>query len=230
MEIPEITTVSQRCPHCGTITYFERKLIWPISSIKSLTPVMRAKLHTDSDGNQVLVNKCLGCSKIIIELDNSVGPFKNRIWPLTKRTAPFEVALVPEQINKDYQEAALIETLSPGASAAISRRCLQNILKDKYAGIILDAFNLKKQVQLTLDANVFPSHITDELHGIRSIGNHSAHTNVDPITNEIVEVGQTEAAACLDVVEQIIDFCYVQPANAKKRKAEREKKFGIDTK
>ena len=38
---------------------------------------------------------------------------------------------VPSEFTKDYQEACLVLTDSPKASAALSRRCLQNLLREE---------------------------------------------------------------------------------------------------
>jgi hypothetical protein len=38
---------------------------------------------------------------------------------------------VPPEFANDYKEACLIIANSPKASAALSRRCLQNILREK---------------------------------------------------------------------------------------------------
>ena len=87
---------------------------------------------------------------------------------------------------------------------------------------------LKAQTNAVLKANVLPTYISDELHGIRSIGNDAAHENIDPATNEIIDVESAEASACLDVIELLIDHCYVKPVDAAKRKAAREAKHGPD--
>jgi hypothetical protein len=77
---------------------------------------------------------------------------------------------------------------------------------------------------------VLPSYLAEELHGIRSIGNAGAHTEIDPANNETIDVAPGEAAACLDIIEELVKHLYVEPYLTKQRKAEREKKFGLDTK
>ena len=50
------------------------------------------------------------------------------VWPISgERPVPPEV---PEHIAADYKEATLVLNLSPKASAALSRRCLQAILRE----------------------------------------------------------------------------------------------------
>lgn len=156
-----------------------------------------------------------------------------RIWPRLERPFPAEARLlpqIPEAVKIDFREASKTEELSPVASATLSRRCMQTILKDKFQKQIGAATKLKAQVKAVLDANVLPPFISDELHGIRSIGNMGAHASFDPETNELIEVESGEASACLDVLEGLIKFCYVDPILSAERKANREKKFGPDEK
>jgi hypothetical protein len=39
---------------------------------------------------------------------------------------------VPLVVRQDYTEACLIKDISPRASAALARRCLQGMIRDKY--------------------------------------------------------------------------------------------------
>lgn len=239
MNVPQklrLSANAMTCPHCQSQSYFDIENIWPELPDKRLgnDGLSRALYEKLNKRFYSRVSTCVGCKQPVIDIfPNGIGApggGSKRIWPTQSRRFPFPeyVDKIPRSIVSDFTEASLIEDLSPSASATLSRRCLQTILKDQFQNVLGDAYNLKKQVEKVLLANVLPSHIDDELHGIRSIGNNAAHPNIDPATNEIIEVQSGEAAACLDVLEDLIDHCYVRPIKATLRKEAREKKFGRD--
>ena len=100
-------------------------------------------------------------------------------------------------------------------AAALSRRCLQHLLREK-AGI--KKGDLSNEIQQVLDSRQLPSHLGDELDAIRNIGNFAAHPLKATNTGEIVEVEPHEAEWLLSVLEQLFDFFFVQPARAKERR------------
>lgn len=125
--------------------------------------------------------------------------------------APIEV---DTHIAKDYNESCAVFSLSPKASAALSRRCLQNILREKAN---VKKGDLVKEIQDAI-ANGLPTYISESVDAIRNIGNFAAHPSKDKVTGEIVEVEPGEAEWLLDVLELLFDFYYVQPELAKKKK------------
>lgn len=126
-------------------------------------------------------------------------------------------AEVPENIASDYKEACLVFPFSAKASAALSRRCLQNLLIDAAKVTKRDLYD---QIQEVLDSKQVPSHLADSIDAIRNIGNFAAHPAKSKSTGEIMPVEPEEAEWNLDVLEALFDFYYVQPAKvAKKRDA-----------
>ena len=117
----------------------------------------------------------------------------------------------------DYREACLVLADSPKASAALSRRCLQHILREK-AGVRQG--NLYNEIQEVLSSNSLPSDIAESIDLIRNIGNFAAHPTKSESSGEIVPVEPGEAEWCLDVIEMLYDFYFVRPdTNKKKREA-----------
>lgn len=118
---------------------------------------------------------------------------------------------VPEPIRLDYQEACLIRGLSPKASATLSRRCLQGMIRDFWGitrpRLIDEIRELKDKVDpMTWDA----------IDGIRSIGNIGAHMEAD--INVIIDVDTDEAEALIQLVESLIDDWYVERDNRRVRR------------
>ncbi len=132
------------------------------------------------------------------------------VWPRTQpRPVPQEV---PINIAADYREAVLVLTLSPKASAALSRRCLQAVLR----GAGYNQHDLVKQIDAALPN--LPSHIATSIDAIRNIGNFAAHPGKDKTSGEIIDVEPGEAEWNLDVLDLLFDFYYVQPAIAQVKK------------
>jgi hypothetical protein len=124
---------------------------------------------------------------------------------------------VPFYIAEDYTEACLVLKVSPKASAALSRRCLQNLLRDA-AGIKSE--KLVDAIKEVVDSGKLPSQITDSIQAIRYIGNFAAHPDENKNTGEIMPVEPHEAEWSLDILESLFDFYCVQPAkNAQRREA-----------
>jgi hypothetical protein len=147
----------------------------------------------------------------------------NMIYPFlsTRPKAPIEV---DEHISQDYNEACLVLSLSPKASAALSRRCLQNILREK-AGV--KPGNLIKEIEQVLADPKTPSYITESIDAVRNVGNFAAHPQKDQTSGEIIDVDPEEAEWLLDVLELLFDFYYVQPEIAKKKKAALDAKLAL---
>jgi len=82
--------------------------------------------------------------------------------------APLEV---PTVIAENFNEACLVFSDSPQASAALSRRCLQLLLGEKG---ISKSDNLSKAIDDALSSHP-PTYIAENLDAIRNIGNFAAH-------------------------------------------------------
>ncbi|NRS90883.1 hypothetical protein HNQ02_003830 [Flavobacterium sp. 7E] len=129
---------------------------------------------------------------------------------------------MPNEFSIDYTEACLVLNDSPKASSALSRRCLQHILREK-AGI--KKGDLGSEIQQVIDSEKLPSHITDSIDAIRNIGNYAAHPMKSKETGEIVEVEPGEAEWNLDVIEMLFDYYFVQPEKTKQKRELLNKKL-----
>lgn len=109
---------------------------------------------------------------------------------------------IPEPIRDDYAEACLIRDLSPKASATLSRRCLQGIIRD-FWGIsksrLVDEIN---ELQGKIDKPTW-----DAINAVRSIGNIGAHMERD--INVIIDVDADEAQLLIGLIEILLKDWYV---------------------
>ena len=177
----------------------------------------------------IFVQDCPECDQYIVEyvlfaadIDHQEPLTKEIIWPKVKpgaRPAPPEV---PAKFAEDYIEACLVLEDSPKASAALSRRCLQLILRDQLCVI---KGTLYSEIREAINRTDMPSHISDTLDHIRTIGNFATHPNKFSATGEIVPVEHGEAEWCLKLIEDLFDFCFVAPARARERQKTLDAKF-----
>lgn len=128
---------------------------------------------------------------------------------------------IPGPIREDYYEACLIRTRSPKASATLSRRCLQGMIRDfcgiSKARLIDEIRDLKAQV----DNGTAPPGVTietiDAIDSVRSVGNIGAHMEKD--INVIVEVDENEAKLLIELIELLFEDWYVARNSRKERLA-----------
>lgn len=109
---------------------------------------------------------------------------------------------VPKPIKEDYYEACRIRDLSPKASATLSRRCLQGMIRD-FWGISKD--RLKDEIDALKEK--VDSDTWSSIDAVRGVGNIGAHMEKD--INIIVDVEPDEAQLLIGLVEQLIDDWYV---------------------
>jgi Domain of unknown function (DUF4145) len=108
----------------------------------------------------------------------------------------------------DYSEACLVLPDSEEASAALSRRCLQHLLREKSGAKKGDLAN---EIQQVLDSGKLPTYLAEDLDAIRNIGNFAAHPVKATNSGAIVDVEPREAEWLLNVLEGLFDFYFVQP-------------------
>jgi hypothetical protein len=132
-------------------------------------------------------------------------------WPLIPPSASKHFPdYVPEAIREDYGEACLIRDLSPKASATLSRRCLQGILRDFWKvkpGRLVDEI---EQVKDKIDPITW-----DAIEAVRKLGNIGAHMEKD--INVLVDVDPEEAALLIGLVETLLKEWYVAREERKVR-------------
>jgi Domain of unknown function (DUF4145) len=220
-----------KCPHCNTgISQAFATVAFPaFPLVTSREGTFLAAPVTWSASYQ----RCSECHEVIIYLNRvysgyttqkrgtNVGhhapypPYSFLAHPnaRTRSVAPEVV----DPYRQDFQEACKVLADSPKASAALSRRCLQAILRDKAGTATKDLY---EQIEEVTNPPRFQAHIVEGLHAVRNIGNIAAHSMKSTTTGAIVDVEPGEAEWNLDVLEMPFDFYFVQPAIAAKRKAE----------
>jgi hypothetical protein len=149
---------------------------------------------------------------------------KNRSWlcyPKAVSRTPLS-SDVPQAFATDYREACITLADSAKASAALSRRCLQHVLRE--IGKVKPG-NLADEIQQVMDSGKLPTHLAESLDAIRNIGNFAAHPIKSKASGEVLDVEPGEAEWNLDVLEGLFDFYFIQPAITKKRREDLNQKL-----
>jgi hypothetical protein len=131
-----------------------------------------------------------------------IGP-PEQVWSLVPPSAAKTFPdYIPRPIVEDYTEACLIKDLSPKASATLSRRCLQGMIRDFWniqkARLIDEIAELRERLDpLTWGA----------IDAVRGVGNIGAHMEKD--INLIIDVDPMEAAKMIGLIELLVDDWYI---------------------
>jgi hypothetical protein len=216
-----------KCPFC-TINFHDNWIEAPVSRNG------RHLLVPGGNENQRWTLRsaiCPGadCGKMTIELSirdalSSIYAMPwRRIVPIGANRGPVP-GIVPKPIAADYVEACNVLPFSPKASAALSRRCLQNMMHDHG----YKDRDLAREIDLLLKETdplkALPRKLRQTVDAIRNFGNFSAHPIDDKTTLQIIDVDPHEAEWCLETIEEMFDHFYVGPAEAAAKKA------GLDAK
>lgn len=165
---------------------------------------------------------CPACHKAsiflqVLSIDNTDLVLREiQVWPKGVARSPLP-AEVPEAFAADYREACLVVADSPKASAALGRRCLQHLLREKAR---VKPNDLSKEIDEVLASKTLPSDLADAIDAIRNIGNFAAHPLKSTNTGLVLDVEPGETEWLLDVLEALFDFYFMRPAQlAAKRDA-----------
>jgi len=207
-----------KCPHCLNAVHYEPRQIL---------------IGKDDEGHWAIESGiCPACKRAVLVLLSGEASYgwdgsgpqtfseihkvatRRLIRPRgTQRRCPPEV---PLELAGDFHEAALVIEDSPTASAALSRRCLQHLLR---MAAQVKSGNLADEIQQVLDSKTLPPHVAENLDSIRNVGNFAAHPMKDKATDRILPVEPNEAEWNLDVLEGLFDFYFTQPARSATKRA-----------
>lgn len=109
---------------------------------------------------------------------------------------------IPKSIIKDYEEACSIIEDSPKASATLSRRCLQGMIRDFWQVKGATLFKEIESIKDKIDPLTWQS-----IDATRKIGNIGAHMEKD--INFIIDVDDKEAQALVRLIEVLIKDWYI---------------------
>ena len=221
------------CPHCLVAVHVE----WhaqPVLDVRHRRYPLRS-VHWN-----IVATECPSCDELIARInevqhlnaytnDTPVGYearktagsktiLEDRLVHPSHRNRPaVDSESLPQTLKEDYLEACEVLEISPKASAVLSRRVLQGILKEQG----YDSRNLQQQITDVLEEDG-PEALSDSLRAtidvIRHFGNFSAHPIITQETTlQLVDVEPDEAEWCLQIVEELFRHYYVEADRRRKR-------------
>src|SRR5205814_2044842 len=126
-----------------------------------------------------------------------------------KWSARITDASVPQVYRDDLNEAGAVVHTSPRASAALTRRLLQTVLREHFKIQYPDLVN---EIDEFLKRPDLPADLRGSVDAIRNVGNFAAHPMKSKQTGQIVEVEPGEAEWLLETCEWLLDYAFVGPA------------------
>jgi hypothetical protein len=123
---------------------------------------------------------------------------------------------IPDDYKRDLAEVRIALDYSPKASAALSRRLLQRVLRER---LNIRRKDLSLEIQAFVDSSGAPSYLTGAVDAIRQVGNFAAHPLKYTNSSEIVDVEEGEAEWLSEVLDSLFDFVFVQPSKLEARRA-----------
>jgi hypothetical protein len=156
----------------------------------------------NDDCKKITASSSLGYA-ILADGKWQLGPDAIQEWNLL----PSSEALVfpdyvPAPILADYEEACKIRDLSPKASATLSRRCLQGIIRDFWDVSKPRLFDEVEAIREMVDIDTWSA-----IDAVRQIGNIGAHMERD--INVIIDVDSEEAQLLIGLIELLIKDWYI---------------------
>lgn len=163
---PESGLKAFTCPHCGVLA--RQYHYYSVEELKG-------GQYSELERNPVRVSKCEHCGQICL------WHFSKLVHPNRGSTPPPNPDM-PEEVKKDYEEAASICMQCPRGAAALIRLAIQKIcpiLGGKGKDINEDI--------KTLVSNGLPTSVQQALDVVRVIGNNAVHPGqIDVDNGEVV--------------------------------------------
>ena len=176
-----------KCPHCGTAIH-----LW--------TDSCEISTEHERSGDPIVsvdVGFCPECNKPIISFEYGfidgfypTGEYrwepiqKEQIYP-TAAFVPLLDEAIPKKYADEYYEAFQVLSVSPKASATISRYLLQLVLHETCG---IKKQNLEQEIQELEKREVVSASLVKMLQVFRRIANFGAHPKKSTNSGEIIEV------------------------------------------
>ncbi len=193
------------CPYCNMIMSIspETQRIQTPSFEHCTHSALNQAKYNDSC-LQLTFYKCPNCGQYTITT-NGIGDKVKDIENLHIRPQSFAKQFpkyIPEAIRQDYEEACAIVNLSPKASATLSRRCLQGMIRDFWK---ISKSSLYEEIT-ALNGKI-PVDLWNSIDSLRQLGNIGAHMEKD--TNIIIDIEPNEASALIQLIEHLMKEWYI---------------------
>lgn len=203
-----------QCSYCGTFTTInddDRTEDHATLNSRSKHKVLRLEAISITCPNPfckelaidiTIRNGSYSVQKMEMQWGNAV--YYHGLWP--EGRVMHLPSTIPEAIQKTYREAVLVLPISGAASAALSRRCLQ--------GIVRDFFKIPRNrrgelgAELSFVRDMINAQIWEDIQAVRAVGDIGAH--MDKNVDVIIDVDQDEAALVIGLIEELFKVWYIE--------------------
>jgi hypothetical protein len=218
-----------RCPHCNTSVNvrFENSYVQAPSGLG----------ESEDIGYGVGIGFCPECNKPIAQFYEGTSFYSNLgeiyldpisysevIYPKFSKNREIDVS-IPDQYKNEFFEAENVLSISPKASATLSRRLLQLILENE---LNIKKCNLADEIATLSEKGNVPSELIQMLTVLRKVANFGAHPKKSINTGEIIEIEDGEAEILLEILYELFDFVFVKPKRLKEFQEQIKKKYNIE--
>ncbi|NQV83932.1 MAG: DUF4145 domain-containing protein [Rhodospirillales bacterium] len=201
-----------KCPYCG-----HAQAVSDVTYDDTRFRISNPRSKYERIGGQVISVVCSNedCRELTLSFSiNKAGLDHLGNWKLTNNvlhswallpesSAKPQPDYIPPAIRDNYVEACRIRDLSPKASATLSRRCLQGVIRDFWK--IKGHPNLWSEIEAIKD-KVDP--VTWQgIDAVRKVGKIGAHMEED--VNFIIDVEPEEAQLLIGLIETLFREWYV---------------------
>lgn len=202
-----------QCPYCNMIMPISDETLTkqtPNFSYPSVSGWYKNGMPIEPSALKLYFFKCPNCNQYTIKakgIGEMVKDVDLLIRPIS--SAKQFPKYIPKAIRQDYEEACAIVTLSPKASATLSRRCLQGMIRDFWG---VEKKNLYEEISTLKDK--IPADLWSSIDALRQLGNIGAHMEKD--TNVIVDIDPDEANSLIQLIELLMKEWYINREERKK--------------
>ena len=210
------------CPHCGRAVFIDFKV---------------TGIALESGGINVNHEFCPSCSKIIVNIEfgkrfeynkipcRATSIYKEEILYPKFLSGKILDKSIPQKYQELYRQAERVNSISPMASATLSRYILQILLNEE---LKIKKRNLEEEIKELEEKNNIPSKLVTLLQVMRKVANFGAHPKKSTNSNEIVEVENGEAEIMLDLIFELFDHVFVKPNQQQQFLGDIKDKYGIE--
>ena len=210
--------VNVRCPYCGVWVAFEpeMKLLnddqhdhqWYLCFYKCPSPNCRKMIYWLELWSTDIVDDKYDSSGL--EIIGAIRIPKEKLQEIHYINARSNIPLmykseIPKEIISNYEEALAVLSISPKASALLSRRCLESIISFLTGGEVKNLFNSIEEIKSTISASS-----AENIDYLRRIGKYAAHIKKGHNPREILDVEPEEADWALKVIESLLDELFIK--------------------
>ena len=206
------------CPFCG-----DHQMVADENHDESILHLLIGVSALGRVGLEYLATRCVNadCNEVSLNINligvrhgvNGLMKTANlESWTLRPDGASkVQPEYIPQVLREDYYEACLIRDKSPKASATLSRRCLQGMIRDfcdiAKGRLVDEIAELKKRIDNGNAPKGVEAEAIDAIDAVRNVGNIGAHMEKD--IDLIVEVDPGEAQALIELIEMLFEDWYV---------------------